>query len=244
MNHHFRYVCNYFLRTLFIETPVGSLSRWVKHKIGRSPWHRNEEYWDSELAGSLASYLEGIDVDNRNAIVRILIHRFAPETRSVLDLGCASGALLKSLSLDDIHLYVGVDISNYAIEQATTNYNSSDKQIPSANFYASDLCKFHPEPIFLFDMIVFNEVLFYLKVEEAVEQVERYAKFLSPKGMLCISMKKDPKSRAIYRRISKKFKWVHGMLYQEQPDGAKCHISINAKYPAILVGLFRVSQKG
>ncbi|MCX5704159.1 MAG: class I SAM-dependent methyltransferase [Candidatus Omnitrophica bacterium] len=225
---------------MLIETPASSLGRWIRRKAGQSLWHRNPDYWDKELAGSSASYLDGLDVDIRNAIIRILIHRFAPHAHSLLDLGCASGGLASCLLQKEIEVYVGVDISKYAIEKATAKYNSlQGNGIYRVNFFTSDLCEFIPKNNALFDLIAFNEVLYYLTIEEAIGQVERYTKYLSPIGMVFICMKDDPKSHTIYRHLSKKLGWVYGILFQEQAVKARHRIVISSEHPALLVGLFK-----
>ena len=233
-------ICGYYFRKLFIETPVGSMGRWLRRKTGHCGWYRNPKYWDGELAGSKASYLAGIDVDLRNAICRVLIGHFGPEVRSLLDIGCASGELAKILSSCNIEKYVGIDISDYAIEKARMNYDLLEgKRIPDISFHACDLCEFDPDNNSSFDAIVFNEVLYYLEPKEAILQVERYTKTLLPKGLLLISMKDDPKSHAIFRRLRRNFSWVHGILYQEQPNGVKHRVRISVDHPAFLVGVFR-----
>ena len=55
------------------------------------------------------------------------------------------------------------------------------------------------------DAIVFSEVLPYLAVHEAIAEVRRYAKALSPEGIVAISMMNDGKSRAIWRALRQSF---------------------------------------
>ena len=81
-------------------------------------------------------------------------------------------------------------------------------------------------------------MLYYLKSNQAVEQVTRYARALKPGGIICVSMKNDGKSRAIFGMIAKQFKWVDGMLWQRKTTSPEFSISINRERPAFLLGVF------
>ena len=105
----------FIAKSLLIKTPIGTLGRWVKKKTGKREWYRNRNYWDSELAGPRASYLKSRGVDISNAVMRVLIEQSAPYAKAILDVGCASGELAKYVDMD---VYTGIDISDYAIEEA------------------------------------------------------------------------------------------------------------------------------
>ena len=228
----------YIAKALLIKTPIGTLGRWVKKKTGKRDWYRNKKYWDAELAGPRASYLESRGVAIRNTVMKVLIEQNAPSVRSLLDVGCARGELAKYVDMD---LYTGVDISNYAIEEAKKHYACQDvKPGRRITFYCSDMCEYVPEQNEVYDLIVFNEILYYLEIDEALEQVRRYTKYLAPAGMLIVSLKKDPKAELILKRLLGQYTWVHGLLYQEHMHTAKHSIVINQERPAFLVGLLKI----
>lgn len=89
-----------------------------------------------------------------------------------------------------------------------------------------------------FDVIVFNEVLKYVTVDEAVEQLKRYARWLTPHGIVCVNITDDPKSRAIFQSRKKNFTWVYGVIYQQRPEGPQFRITRSNATPGYLVGLF------
>jgi 2-polyprenyl-3-methyl-5-hydroxy-6-metoxy-1,4-benzoquinol methylase len=228
----------YVAKSLFIKTPVGQLGRWVRSKTGKREWYRNKKYWDAELAGPRATYLKGRGVDICNAVVKVLIEQNAPSAKTILDIGCARGELARHVDMD---IYTGVDISHYAIEEANKQFAGKEESPGSRiTFHCSDMCEYVPEPGEVYDLIVFNEVLYYLEIDEAIEQVQRYIKYLTTTGMLVISMKKDPKAEVILKRLLKQYTWIHGLLYQEQLHAAKHRIIINQERPAFLVGLLKV----
>jgi predicted TPR repeat methyltransferase len=123
-----------------------------------------------------------------------------------------------------------VDISRTAIDHA-------DKGL--GTYHVADLCAFDPAALAPYDVVVFNEVLYYLGVDEAVAQVARYAAALAPGGPVLFSLKDDPKSHAILRGITARFPWETGVVWQERPDRAEHAVRTSAERPAFLVGVVR-----
>ena len=105
--------------------------------------------------------------------------------------GCASGALFRTPG-GEAYSYTGVDISAVAIEDGR-------RQSPNADLHVAALEDF--QPAHSFDVIVFNEVLYYLDIDMAAAQVTRYAEHLDPGGTILVSMKSDPKSGAVFRAL-------------------------------------------
>ena len=106
---------------------------------------------------------------------------------------------------------------------------------------AADLRKYKPDRPW--DVIIFNEVLYYLRSEDAAAEFARYAKHLTPDGIGCVSMKDDAKSHAIMGLLTKRYQWRGGMLWQPKAMGPAYSIDINREYPAFLLGVFAPSQE-
>ena len=98
--------------------------------------------------------------------------------RSVLDVGCGEGLLAESLARSGIGDYVGVDFSPVAIAKA------EEKGISGARFVVGDADTYRPER--RFDVIVFNEVLYYLQHPQRT--VARLAEWLEPEGRIVVSV--------------------------------------------------------
>lgn len=95
----------------------------------------------------------------------------------ILDLGCGYGALNDYLNKDDYAAFLGVDFSSHAVQRAIeANYANAD-------FLVADIHQFFPEDTF--DVIIFNEVLYYL--EDQMGIVDRFSKCLNPKGYFIFS---------------------------------------------------------
>jgi 2-polyprenyl-3-methyl-5-hydroxy-6-metoxy-1,4-benzoquinol methylase len=221
-----------------LRSPLGRIVERANERAG----HRTQDHWEANAKHALEagdSYVDGAaQVDVRNSIVASLVRAFAPQARTVLDLGCGGGLLAAELARNGMTRYVGVDIS-----RVTTDY--ARKHIPSRignpqvslEFAASDLTQFEPEDdASRFDLIVFNEVLYYLPVPVAAEQVRRYRQWLAPAGLFGISMYNGAKSKAIFHRLLQWCEWTTGFVYKEC-DRPSYGFAPTDPYPSWLVTL-------
>ena len=216
---------------------MNSLLRHIVRKIVYgTPAHRwllagakhDKAYWDMELIGRLKPYLGGtLTIEARNVLTVTLMRRLIPGAKSLLDIGCASGSLLHCLG-NDLR-YVGVDISETAITEAR-------HLLPGAEFHISALEEYEPSEEF--DVMIMNEVLYYLSATAAAKQARRYARHLRPSGGIIISMKHDAKSEAIFAEIGNHFIWIDGLLFQEKAARPEFRIRLDYARPAYLIGLF------
>ena len=216
-----------WVRTLARRAVYATPARRLLPQRGKA--QSTQAYWDRELAGGKAAYLGGtVSVECRNALTLALVRMTAPEARSILDVACAGGTLGTAPGSEP-YTYVGTDISQYAVDQAR-------KRAPARLFHCADLKTYVPGQAF--DVICFNEVLYYLTPEENLAQLIRYSASLSERGVFVVGMKNDPKSTAIFRVLEEHFPWIDGMLYQEKNLGHSYRITENAQRPAYLLGVF------
>jgi SAM-dependent methyltransferase len=172
-----------------------------------------------------------ITIDQTAATVANLIRYRLPEYPKVLDVGCAGGTLAGELP-PSVH-YLGIDASESAIEAAQSLWGGDD-----ILFATRDIREF--DPVGNWDAIVFSEVLSYLAVPEAITEVRRYAKALSPEGIVAISMTDDRKSRAIWGALRQEFRWIDGILWQQKGPWPSYRISESPERPGHLVGVLRL----
>jgi hypothetical protein len=163
-----------------------------------------------------------------------LIRYRLPEYPRVLHVGCAGGTLAGELPPSV--RYLGIDASESVVEAAQSLWGGDD-----ILFKAHDIREF--DPVGEWDAIVFSEVLSYLTAHEAIAEVRRYAKALSLDGVVVISMMNDGKSRAIWRALREEFRWIDGILRQQQEPWPSYRIGARRGRPGYLVGVLRLRHK-
>jgi 2-polyprenyl-3-methyl-5-hydroxy-6-metoxy-1,4-benzoquinol methylase len=110
---------------------------------------------------------------------------------AILDVGCGTGILIRQLRTAGFISYLGVDLSEKAIEQAKKH------QSEVVRFEVANAEAFQPREEY--DVIIFNEILYYFPDPRRV--VSRYAEYLRSGGIVIISMHRTPNSRKIWRLL-------------------------------------------
>lgn len=228
----------YLLRRLIYCSPLSPLARRALALRQRRHAHETAEYWNEEAPRLHSAFNGRVGNGLRHQAIAMMLRHVGPRPRRVLDVGCAFGDLAHALDPGGLEAYLGVDLSDRAIEAAQRR-PAPPASTATRRFVTADLRAFSPGPDERFDVIVFNEVLYYLNVDEAVRQVQRYGQWLAPGGMLCVSMKKQPKSEAITARLRQRLEWLYGTLLQQQPDGPAYRVRRDPARPAYLIGLMR-----
>ena len=229
------------IRGVIYRTPLYVLLTKLRKVIRGTPVHQNAGWWDEALKAEKASYLgDDSGIGLRDAILGRLFRQYEVTPSRILDMGCGGGTLCRSLAQFKLESYTGVDISNYAIERnISASDNGTKGQGISISYVESSLQSYTPPPRTSFDVIAFNEVLYYLDIHEACHQVKRYCQYLDHDGVIAVTMKDDPKSHAIFRKLIREFDWVGGSLFQECANQPHFRIEMNRKSPAYVVGLLR-----
>jgi SAM-dependent methyltransferase len=199
--------------------------------------------WNALMSDTAhATYLGGtLSVDSCNSLTGTFIKYRAASYPAVLDLGCCGGTLLNYLP--PFARYLGLDISDYAIGEAERDADlARHLQSGKASFKAIDLREY--SPLDRWDVVVFNEVLYYLTCDQAIAELKRYGRYLKSDGVLLVTMKDDAKSREIFRSINRSFEWIDGVLWQRKAFGPDYQMRTNRERPATLLGVFRLPLGG
>src|SRR5262245_53453919 len=109
--------------------------------------------WDREYREGKWEGLRDPDECLRYAVLAAFIGADRGPPKLVLDLGCGPGILREYLSDESIHRYTGVDVSAEAVEQARAR--GHERSV----FVDASLDEWEPD--LTYDVIVFNEVLYY-----------------------------------------------------------------------------------
>lgn len=125
---------------------------------------------------------------------------------SILDLGCGPGNTANELSATAYESYVGVDISEAALEKArrrTAENGRGGKNI----FFQSDFINFQPNQ--KFDVILFRESLYHVPYGQVSPILEKYSKHLKKDGVFIVRLyARDIPAGKIKFRVTRKLNLV------------------------------------
>lgn len=225
-------------RSLYTIPLLGVRMRgWMESGMGRRDY-QSAEYWNGSLAGWAASYMGGtLSIDIRNAVTVSLARQLCPGAKSILDLGCAGGTLARCLDRG-FAAYCGVDISDFAVEKARGEIAGKALSVGlSCDFEASSVETYQPSRTY--DVIVFNEVMYYLDLASISESLRRYAEHLSPGGVIIVSLKDHEQCRCVQEVLCGTLEFSHGVIFQEQSRRTGWKLLRNREMPAFLIQGFR-----
>lgn len=151
---------------------------------------QSEAKWDREWKSGEWNYMEKVAVErSKNSIIgSVLVQMYSYPNASVLDIGCGEGPISDFLTDAQKARYVGVDLSQIAIQ------NARKLRPPPIKFVHAAAHRFHPQHTF--DVIIFSDVLYYVEHEKVLQQ---YNGYLNPNGILIISI--FHQSKQLYEHI-------------------------------------------
>jgi SAM-dependent methyltransferase len=149
--------------------------------IASQPWHQDPNKWETGWKEGGWDYMAVVPFElSRNVITASVYGQLLAADGAVLDIGCAEGTMYKYLSPTQKNKYVGVDLAPTAIEKAK-------KSNPDGHFVTASAKDYVPDKTF--DLIVFNDVMMFLKPDETVS---RYRNYLKKGGYMVIAMFYQP----------------------------------------------------
>ena len=137
-----------------------------------------KKVWDSEYKSGKWNYLKQLDELAHYSII-VGYFNYLKAGGSILDVGCGEGILQERLSPYAYSKYVGIDISDEAINQASQKKDKKTFFIRAeTNIYTTES----------FDAIVFNESLYYF--DDPLKVLKEFELSLNRDGIFIISMYK------------------------------------------------------
>jgi len=97
----------------------------------------------------------------------------------ILDIGCGPGAIGEAIDPRSYHDYLGVDISDVAIEKARARSSR-----PGNLYLAGDMWTFNPAGTY--DLIFFGDSLYNFSFSDGKEILERYSAYLKEDGVFVV----------------------------------------------------------
>lgn len=153
---------------------------------------KTKEQWDSQYGSGFWDRLESVGELPHYMVILGYVSTF-PREPSILDVGCGNGRLAKLLR--DFALgyssYTGIDLSTTAIASIELGPRQRMK------FEAADFEEWRATQTF--DVIVFNEVLYYSRLPERT--LARYLPHLSTDGVVVVSMCRSGTRHRIWKKL-------------------------------------------
>jgi len=104
---------------------------------------------------------------------------------SILDLGCGPGNTASELPATAYQNYVGVDISEAALDKARKRTEEAGR-VGKNLFVKDDFLKYLPRQ--QFDVILFRESLYHVPLSKMKTVLDRYARYLKEGGVFVVRM--------------------------------------------------------
>lgn len=146
---------------------------------GSQHYNITEAAWDNQFAKGKWDYLGKVAIERaRNSVISgVFALSFAPKGR-ILDVGCGEGVLSDYLNEFQKKLYLGLDISYEAVRIAR-------RKRSTLNFLQSDAKLFVPPSGQQYDVIIFNEMIYYMDHLAVLKQYST-SQYLSKDGIIVI----------------------------------------------------------
>jgi SAM-dependent methyltransferase len=161
---------------------------------GYRPQQVTAETWDREYRDGQWEYLR--KMDSLAGLVSILGYCQFLNPQSILDAGCGEGLLAEKLKILPYKAYLGMDVSKEAIAIATRRLGDDRSRFTVADAWAFETDE-------RFDVIVFNQSLYYLTDPAGI--LKKYRTLLTPGGRIIVSMVDNARTRSVWRLIDPVF---------------------------------------
>ena len=106
---------------------------------------------------------------------------------NILDLGCGSGNTAAELADSAYECYIGVDISEVALEKARTRSRECGREDKN-QFVRADFLAWNPDPSQQFDVILFRESMYFVPVQKVKDLLLRYSRHLREGGVFIVGL--------------------------------------------------------
>jgi len=173
----------------FYEALARRVHAW-ETATGRGDAPAAKEVWEEQYRRGHWELMRSFDEVARYSVIAGYLHHLKPGG-SVLDVGSGEGLLADHLRPFGYSRYLGVDLSEAAIEQAAGRADGKTAfAAASAETY---------EPPDRWDAIVFNECVYYFN--DPLGTVRRYEAFLEEGGVFIVSTFRSRRADVIVRRL-------------------------------------------
>ena len=144
------------------------------------PSNIKKRLWDEEFGSGKWNFID----DTRGDCVYPFIEQHA-RNGDILDLGCGPGNTANEMDSNAYRTYVGVDISELALEKGRQRSASGGRGEKNV-FELGDFLSYVPSQHF--DVILFRESMYHVPLGKIKTLLDRYAHYLRPGGAFVVRM--------------------------------------------------------
>lgn len=163
--------------------------------------------WNTEFSGGRWDCLARTPGD----CVYPYVEKYA-NNGSILDLGCGSGSTANELSATACRAYIGVDISDVAINKGRRRTEENGRADRN-RFFQSDLFSYVPSQ--QFNVILFRDSIYYLPCKKIIRMLNRYSKYLKEGSVFIVRMTWSDKYQEIVDTIESNFEVVEKRFHNQ-----------------------------
>jgi 2-polyprenyl-3-methyl-5-hydroxy-6-metoxy-1,4-benzoquinol methylase len=149
--------------------------------------------WDREFSGG---HWDFIDCTAGDCVYSHLESNLNHGT--ILDLGCGPGNTATELSADSYRLYVGVDISQSALDKALRRSEESGRASKN-RFVRSDFLSYVPSE--RFDVILIREAMYHVPQSKVKSMLHHYSEYLTNNGVFVVRVSTIALNGKVKRRL-------------------------------------------
>jgi SAM-dependent methyltransferase len=169
--------------------------------------------WDREFSSGKWNFID----ETAGDCVYLHLEKYARKG-DILDLGCGPGNTANELAATSYRTYVGVDISDQALQKARDRTHASGRT-QANRFEQGDFLSYVPNG--RYDVILFREAMYHVPVRKVERMLDRYSKHLNEGGVFIVRMfactasgvKHNRRARATVRVVEKAFEIVERSQY-------------------------------
>ena len=136
--------------------------------------------WDKEFSSTKWDFMDDTSAD----CVYPHLERYL-RGGSILDLGCGPGNTANELSDSAYGTYVGLDISQAALDKGIERTKANGRQRKN-NFAQGDFLGYKPTQ--KFDVILFRESLYHVPFGQVKAILDKYAQYLNDGGVFIVRL--------------------------------------------------------
>ena len=177
------------------------------------------DFWEESYRVGEWNFLDSKEQSPRHILISGLALQLKRTDAEILDIGCGRATLLRHLPEEGVQ-YTGLDVSEAVIQENQSRFANR----VNATFVASDLFLFKPESK-KFDVVVLNEVLYYLPLREATKALKHCSNLLrNENSLLIISMNKNPKALILWEALNLYLPSDSSVAIENHHTGSKWYV--------------------